>query len=223
MVNLFPKSFLLLSLAADRSVSDLFLTWLEWLRAKQGRQELRLTPRDCYEHFSGFAEECLAKRSIGGWSHIREILRYERAALEVGKFPGAGPAGNVDLCRLHGWRPFRPRNVLIQGFESPVPRIIEDMKKGIFRENYPREETWLVFRQDGNRLEVTEINDFGRDFLDLCDGAATVEEIAGHLFRRYGTNMEYNDFVGNCHEALLGLWEMNLLREVPPEAQLERR
>ena len=70
---------------------------------------------------------------------------------------------------------------------------------------------------------MTEINDFGRDFLGLCDGAATVEEIAGRLFRRYGTNMEYSDFVGNCREALVGLWEKNLLREAPPEAQPERR
>ena len=223
MVNLFPKSFLLLCLAADSSVSELFLNWLEWVKEKEGRQERFLTPRDCYAHFTGFAEEVLTQREIKGWSHIREVLRYEKAALEVGKFPGTGRAGNIDLCQLQGWRPFCPRNVLIQGFETLVPKIIEDMKTGLFLEEYPHEETWLVFRQDENRLEVTEINDFGRDFLGLCDGAATVEEIAGRLFRRYGTDKEYSDFVGNCREALVGLWEMNLLREAPPEALLERR
>jgi radical SAM superfamily enzyme YgiQ (UPF0313 family) len=223
IVNLFPKSFLLLSLAADRSVSALFLNWLEWVRNREGRQELFLTPRDCYEHFTRFAEEVLTEEEIKGWSHIREILRYEKAALEVGKFPETDRAGNIDLCRLEGWRPLCPRNVLIQGFENHVPGIIEDMKTGLFREEYPREETWLVFRQEENRLEVTEINDFGRDFLGLCDGAVTVEEIVERLFRRYGTNMEYSDFAGNCREALVGLWERNLLREAPPEAQPERR
>lgn len=223
IVNLFPKSFLLLSLAADRSVSEIFLDWLEWVRNKEGRQELFLTPRDCYERFTGFVEEVLTQKKIKGWSHIREILRYEKAALEVGKFPGTDRAGNIDLCRLQGWRPLSARNVLILGFENPVPRIIEDMKTGLFRQEYPQEETWLVFRQDKNRLEVTEINDFGKDFLSLCDGAATVEEIAGRLFHQYGTNMEYSDFVGNCREALVGLWEMNLLWEAPPEAQSERR
>jgi radical SAM superfamily enzyme YgiQ (UPF0313 family) len=223
MVNLFPKSFLLLSLAAERSVSELFGTWLEWVRSREGRRELSLTPRDCYEHFTGFAEETLAKDEIRGWDHIREILRYEKAALEVGKFTGTDRAGNADLCGLRGWRPLCARNALIQGFESHVPGIISDMKAGIFRREYPLEETWLVFRQDQNRLEVTEINEFGRDFLGLCDGAATVEEIAEHLFQRYGANMEYGDFVGNCREALVGLWEMNLLREAPPEAQPERR
>ncbi|MEW6665412.1 MAG: radical SAM protein [Thermodesulfobacteriota bacterium] len=223
IVNFFPKSFLLLSLATGRSVSVLFLEWLEWVRSREGRQDLFLAPRDCYEHFTGFAEEALRQREVKGWSHIREILRYEQAALEVGKFPERGRAGNIDLCRLQGWRPLCPRNVLIGGFEKNVPGIVEDMKTGLFREDYPRDETWLVFRQDGNRLEVTEINDFGRDFLGLCDGDSTVEEIAERLFRRYGADMEYSDFVGNCREALVGLWNMNLLREAPPEVQPERR
>lgn len=213
VVNLYPKSFLLLTLASGESVSTLFMEWLNGVRVKEKREGLFLTAPDCYRHFTRFVEDRLQGSFPDGWLHLRDVLDYETAAIEVGKFSGPERTGNIDLYGLKDWRPLRRRNVLVRGFERNVPCIIEDMKAGLFREQYPLEPVWLIFRQSANQLEVTEINEFGKDFLSRCDGSATVAEITGALFAQYGRDMDYGVFAEDCRKALMGLWEMNLLRE----------
>ncbi|MBN1105669.1 MAG: radical SAM protein, partial [Deltaproteobacteria bacterium] len=223
MVNLYPKTFLLLSIAEGRSVSELFLEWMEWVRVRENREGMTLTAPECYRHFPPFVLSVQGGDHAAGWAHLKDVLAYEKAALEAGRFTQAERAGNIDLCRLSNWMPLRRGNVVVRGFERNVPAIIEDMKAGVFRAEYPLDPTWLVFRQEGNQLEVTQINDFGKEFLVLCDGSATVDKITGTLFERYGENMEYRAFEEACREALIGLWEMNLLREAPPGTVQERR
>ena len=213
IVRLYPRSFLLLALTLNCSVSDLFLRWLEWVRVKKGQEETSLTPPDCYRYFPGFAEQILEGGQIEGYSHLGEVVQYETASLDAGKCCRDERTGNVDLYQLREWKPLRKSNVVVRGFERNLPLIIEDMKRGVFEKDYPLSRTWLVFHQEGDQLEVTEINDFGKDFLNLCNGSATVEEIAGALFGQYGKDMDNPAFVEACREALMGLSEMNLLRE----------
>ena len=213
IVNLYPRSFLLLSLALRQSVGDLFLMCLECIQERAGRDQPFLTAPDCYEYFSSFAEGLPGEAHVAGWSHLRDVIRYETAALEAGKFSHDERPGNIDLCQLRGWKPLRRRNVRVQEFERNLPMIIEDLKAGIFKEDYPMERTWLVFHHEADQLEVTEINDFGKDFLNMCDGSATVEEIAGALFQQYGQDMDSGVFVEACREALVGLSGLRLLRE----------
>lgn len=73
-------------------------------------------------------------------------------------------------------------------------------------------ETILVFRQEGNQLDVSEINDFGKDLLDCCDGKTTLREICHRLHGPYGKGLKDEEFYGFCIEALRSLGEMNLVQ-----------
>jgi hypothetical protein len=90
--------------------------------------------------------------------------------------------------------------------------IIHDLKEGIFRESYPVEPTLLVFSAGENGVEVTQINEFGRDLLELCDGSARLEVIARSLYRRHGSGMESDCFFDECRMAMDTLRELELVR-----------
>ena len=92
-----------------------------------------------------------------------------------------------------------------------MPRIIADLKAGRFREHYPEKETFLVFIQRGNQLDVSEINDFGENFLSLCDGQTPLKEICRQLHGPYGADMDFEKFYGLCLEAMQELGRTNLL------------
>ena len=51
------------------------------------------------------------------------------------------------------------------------------------------------------RHKVREINEFGFDFLRLCDGQSTLEEIADQLYPKYGANKDREQFAVICAEA----------------------
>jgi hypothetical protein len=69
----------------------------------------------------------------------------------------------------------------------------------------------LVFKQDDDLLDVSEINSFTRDFLELCNGKKTVEAISEALYERHGQEMAGNDFFDSCVEAIKILGKERLL------------
>jgi len=60
-------------------------------------------------------------------------------------------------------------------------------------------------------LEVTEINDFGSDFLNLCDGKRTLPAISDTLYPRCESGMSPGSFFESCLKAAQVLGRMGLL------------
>ncbi|PLX86662.1 MAG: radical SAM protein [Desulfuromonas sp.] len=218
VVNLYPRSFLLLCLALEISPSVLFGRFLETVRRAGERTEPSLNPADCDRHFGGFAARLLKEAGEEGWAHLAEVVAYESRVLDVARFASSRIACNIDLCRLDRWRPQKPKNVLLAGFRYNLPAIVADLREGRYPRDYPQEPVWLVFRQGEDELEVTEVNDFGRDLLDQCTGEATVDEIAARLYPRYGREMERAEFFAACREAAGDLSELKFLTgDQPPD------
>ncbi len=211
LVNLFPKSFLLLAKILNLSVSRLYGDWLDWLEKQRGRQQPLLTPADCFKFFPEYCRQQRGEQP-GDFQHFEEVLRYENCALEVGKFAAADIPGMIDLCNLQGWRPRCSASSQVADFQYDLPRIVNDLKAEQILPSYPLQATWLVFQQSGSRLEVTEINQFGREFLRLCDGSRTVEEIAEALFADFADGLEFSIFLDECRQALATLTEMGLFK-----------
>ena len=212
MVQFYPKTFLLLSLECEESVSGLFIRWLSWLKRHLKREDFSLSPQDCYLYFREFVSDILEKKGQLTRRHFPDILRYETLAIEVGKFTG-GKKGvfHIDLSRIHQFIPLRNRRVLIEEFDFNLPMVIMDFKAGSFDEEYRPEKTLLVFRQEDDLLHVSEINPFARDFLELCDGRATLEAISKELYSSYGEDMEPKEFLDSCVEGLRILGEKRLV------------
>lgn len=202
MVRLYPKSFLLLSLELHESVSGLFLRWLHWLQGHLGRKELILSPQDCFLHFREFVSDTLTKVGKPARKHFLDVLKYENTALEVGKFGPEKSVFQIDLSRIREFKPIQSEKIIIEKFDFNLPSVILDLKSGIFKETYPDQETLLVFTQDDDLLEVSEINFFVRDFLALSDGKRTVQSISQELRKQYGQDMDPEKFFDGCVEAV---------------------
>jgi radical SAM superfamily enzyme YgiQ (UPF0313 family) len=202
MVRFYPKSFLLLSLELGESVSDLFLRWLYWLQGHLGRRELVLSPQDCFLHFREFASNTLAERGKMIRKHFPDVLKYENTALEVGKFGPEKSVFHIDLGRIREFKPIKSRKIITEKFDFDLPGVILDLKRGNFKESYPEQETLLVFTQDDDLLDVSEINAFVRDFLCLCDGKRSVQDISQELYQQYGQDMKPEKFFNGCVEAV---------------------
>ena len=203
-----------LSMELDKSPSELFLLWMDWLVRRTGKDQPTLLPQDCYQHFADFAHEILKDIDSIRFPHIHDITRYETHALEAGKFDLPENSFHIDLLRIGDFTPRINREIILQGFSFDMPHIIAELKAAIFRESYPKKETFLVFKQEGTQLDVSEINDFGKDFLSLCDGNTTLEEISRKLHAGYGGDMDFEKFHDSCIEALQELGKMNLVE--PP-------
>ncbi|MBW1773822.1 MAG: radical SAM protein [Deltaproteobacteria bacterium] len=214
IVNFYPRTFLLLTMELGGSPSELFLQWMDWLAKRTGRDQPTLLPQDCYAHFVPFVQEMLGDGKTPRFRHIHEVAAYETQALEAGKFDLTESSFHIDLHRIGDFSPQINREIILQGFSFDMPHIIAEMKAAIFRESYPKKETFLVFKQEGNHLDVSEINDFGKDFLSLCDGRLSLDEICRQLHGRYGAEMTYEAFYTICLDALQELGKMNLVE--PP-------
>ena len=216
IVNFYPRSFLLLSMELGMSVSDLFFTWVEWVCKQLGRTEAIFSPRECYEHFELFALEMFGNAGKKVLRHFPEILRYETLALEAGKFEWSESQNSfhIDMSRIDGFRPFRSQKIVFGQFTFCIPDLILDLKAGIYKETYTPEDTFLVFRHENNTLDVRELNEFGRDFLQLCDGKRALQDIARELYNRYGAEdrIDHAKFFNYCVEAVQLLGEMRLLQ-----------
>ncbi len=217
LVNLYPKSLLLLAQALDRSVSELFDDFLSFVAAAEGREELLLNPPECYAHFGPFAAAQLPAPG-GEWHFLPEVVAYETHAIAVARSGPQARTANVDLSGLADWRPVRRPGMLVAAFRHDLPAIFAELKSGRIRPDYPESPTWLVFRQDGGELEVTAVNRFGSDFLALCNGSAKLDEIADRLFPEYGHTMSAEDFRASCREAAERLHVLHLLQADPESA-----
>jgi len=223
IVNFYPRSFLLLCLECGASVSDLFFRWLEWLKATTGRPSLQLSPRDCYRHFPTFLHEILAGRDSIIRTHLPDVARYETLAIEAGRFDASDSSFHIDLNAMSGFKPVRSEKIVIGEFTFNLSDIILDLNDGRFDGTYPQQETFLVFKQEKDRLDVKEINDFGRNFLHLCDGTRTLDNISEELYGRYAACRAHSEFHRACVEAAQVLGQLKMLRFGQSEIDREGR
>lgn len=223
IVQFYPKTFLLLSLELQASVSDLFLNWMQWLKTRLGREEWTLSAKDCYLHFRGFVSDILLRGGKVERAHFPDVMKYENAALEAGKFGPERGVFHMDHAQITALRPLRSRNIIIETFDFDLPSIILDLKRGNFTRTYPARKTWLVFRHEEDLLQVSEINDFAKAFLDLCDGKRTLRHISEELREQYGQDMTPEGFFDLCVEAVQVLGKKMFLASEGTESPLERR
>ena len=211
MVRLYPKSFLLISLEYNTSVSELFVDWLSWINGYLKRDQITLSPRECYLHFRDFVSELRIERGEPERRHFPELLRYENIAIEVARFSDESKFFNIDLQNMKEFKPTADENAIIEEFDFDLPVIILDMKNGNFQESYPTEKTVLIFQQEGDILDVYEINPFVKDFLKSCDGKTDLSAILRQLLKRHGGDMKEEDFFDSCAEGVKSLWEKGLI------------
>ncbi|MGD0399844.1 MAG: radical SAM protein [Syntrophobacteraceae bacterium] len=265
IATLYPRSFFLLSLELNRSILDLFLSFLdrvaeiesihrrgaenaERTKFQQDRQErrsispdsqdleiafsvspanpvnpvkkgpslldrtmprplrlcgerLRLTPQACLAHFSEFASESLARHDILVRDYIPEVVKYETCLLSAGKAGASSSPFHIDPSRIGSIKPLRNEKTLIERFTFDIPSLILELKFGHFPDTCPQRAVFLAFTGAPDGTQVREINEFGFDFLRLCDGLSTLEEIANQLYPKYGIDKDHEQFVVICAEA----------------------
>ncbi len=220
IASLYPRTFMLLSLELDRPLFDLFFLFLDHVERKTGLRSI--TPRECFLSFEGFAAQLLSEKGPPVRSYIPEIARYETCLIDAGKHDVEFSSFVIDLDRMRELRPLLNQKILIERFTFNIPIIILDAKFGRFAETYPKQSTYLIFRQLHGRVDVNEINDFGMDFLRLCDGQRNLENITRELYPRYGTKTGAEEFACMCAEAARALSGLMLLVPGPPADPAQR-
>ncbi len=221
MVNFYAKTCLLLTIGRRKSTSALFFEWLYWLTARLKRDQPTLCPQDCYRHFTTFVHKVLQNKKKGYLKHLPDILKYETLGLEAGKSSVPATGFHIDLNKIQGFTPRKSEGIVIGEFDFEIPLLIRDFKAGIFMKDYQPRETILVFRHEGEQLEVTEINDFGSDFLNLCDGRRTLPAISDALYPCCESGMSPGSFFESCLKAAQVLGRMGLLE--PGDVTVHRR
>ncbi len=207
VVQLFPKSFLLLTRALEASPSRLFGRFRGWCLERGAEQAL--TGNDVFLHFPVFAAQC-REEILRKWGHLGDVLTYEVRAIEAAR-PGSPPrVGNADIPAADPC-PVRSNDILIERFSFDLPHIMNELNDGLVREDYPPAPCILAFQYDQGKLAVTQINKFGYDFLNRCDGERTLEEIARTLFPVYGEGLEMSTFAESCRDAARRLAALRLL------------
>ncbi len=211
MVQLYPKTFMLLSIECSEPVSDLFLRWLGWLKVRLFKAAPGMSARECYVHFTDFVQERLEKNKYAIRPHLKDLLAYETRAIETAEKATPKTPFCLEPNALSTMRPRKNQNFLMKAFDFNIPMIILDLKAGIFDKVYPSQKTLLIFRQEDSTLEVSEINRFTKDFLEECTGKKTLDEICEDLYALHGREMEENEFFKGCAEALKVLGEGGFL------------
>jgi hypothetical protein len=211
MVRFYPKTFSLLSLECQESVSELFMRWLVWVNQELKRGRLTLSPQECYLHFKDFVKGMLNEARGVRMRHLEDILEYEHTALEAGRFLSGKGVFHIDMEKIAGFRPIKSKKIIIREFEFDIPMIILDLKRGEFEKSYAPRKTLLVFRHEQELLDVMEINEFARDFLERCNGKSTLRDISRALCDRYGPGMKTEGFFDSCVEAVQVLGEKGFL------------
>jgi len=222
LVELYPRTTLLLSRALGLPLAGLFADFFARVQASEARKEATLSAADCYRHFPAFAEELMAG-SGPAWGHLPALLAYETSAIEVARFANGEICANIDIYTPREWRPATARNLLPARFDYDLPAILEDLRAGVFRRSYPPASTRLVFRQRGKELEVSAINDFAHDLLELCDGTRTPEQIAARLRPRHGAETAPGQFADLCRQALRQLAALDWVAAVDHQKPGEGR
>src|SRR5208337_3525670 len=174
-------------------------------------ERLRLTPQACLAHFSDFAAESLARHDIVLRDYIPEVVKYETCLIGAGKAGSPPSPFLIDTSRIGDLKPLRNEKILIERFTFDIPSLILEFKCGRFPDNCPRRTVFLAFSPAPHGTQVREINEFGFDFLRLCDGESPLEEIADRLYPKYGANKEREQFAIVCAEAAGTLADLEVL------------
>ncbi len=237
IATLYPRSFFLLSLELKRPTLDLFFGFLDRVaedteRGRHGdgswsghggtrEQDPRpptgklaqrcLTPQACLAHFSDFAAESLARHDILVRDYIPEVVKYETCLLSAGQAGSPPSPFHIDSSRIGGLKPLRNEKILIERFTFDIPSLILEFKCGHFPDNCPRKAVVLAFTQAPGGTQVRQINEFGFDFLRLCDGQSTLEEISDQLYPKYGADKERDEFAVICAQAAGTLADLEVL------------
>ena len=233
IADLYPRSFLLLSLELKRPVVDLFFRFLERIAVIEKKalpepisaerlyadlplseEQVRraLTPEICLARFVDFATEALADDHNLVRDYLFELLKYETYMIRAAQaadsrlFPfRVGPIRERDL------RPLCAGTILIDKFTFDIPEVILHMKFGRFPDSCPQRPVFLAFTKSAGSSMVREINEFGFDFLRLCDGRLLLAEIATNLYPKYGSDVEPERFASMCEEAARTLADLGFL------------
>ncbi|MDD3295432.1 MAG: radical SAM protein, partial [Geobacteraceae bacterium] len=216
VVNLFPRSFLLLTIHLHASVSGLFSDFLRFVARMEEREGYLLTPDDCRRHMPGFAQMRLGAAPESCASHLPEMVLYESTVMEAanannGRLQPTPSVPDWEECPPM-WNP----SAIVREFRYNLPAITVDVREGLFCERYGEERTILVFVPRDKGVDVTEINEFGLNLMQLSDGSSSTEEITRELYSRFGAGLDPEVFRGQCREAVSALGEMALLQPAVP-------
>lgn len=211
VASLYPRSLLLLSMESGLPISEIFCDFLDNVAKITGKKERTLTPWDCYTHFEAFAHKKLSRLNSPNRDYMPELLDYETCLIQAGSMETFGSDLAVDIPRVRGVRPSRNEKVPFRQFTFDIPRLIMDLKSGRVPETCPRRGTWLIFTKIRGEIDIQEINDFGADFLQLCDGQRSLDSIAGELYPTYGAGKTRDEFAVLCAEAAGTLSKLHLL------------
>jgi radical SAM superfamily enzyme YgiQ (UPF0313 family) len=210
IVQFFPKSFFLICREVEESASELFLKCFNWINLRLKRPKFFITPQDIFRYFTDFARGTLEKKSSISMPYIHDILRYEKTALSAARFSHEKPTFSTDFNNIEKLRPLKNRKALLRRFDFELSVIIMHIKEGNLRKHYDRKESYMVFFQDDDILDVSEINRFTHDFLELCDGKNSLLKICESLFFRYGEG-DKGAFFNSCIESVHVLGKLGLL------------
>jgi radical SAM superfamily enzyme YgiQ (UPF0313 family) len=220
---IYPRCFLLLSLELKTPVFDLFFRFLDQVAgignashpgpapSPQTPGRRSLTPEVCLDRFGDFAARSLGKSDALTRDYFFELLKYE-TLLSRSACDESHPSSNqVDTGLMGGFAPLCSRKISIEKFTFDIPGVILQMKFGRFPDACARRTVHLVFSRADDSTQVREINEFGYDFLQLCDGRRSIQEIAATLYPKYGADKERDQFASMCAEAAGALAGLELL------------
>jgi radical SAM superfamily enzyme YgiQ (UPF0313 family) len=211
LASLYPRSFFLLAMELDRPLLDLFFSFLRYIREEKETGDHCLTPANCGSCFEEFATELLRPRRPLTRKFLPELIRYESCLLRLGKTPQPATSFDIDLGNFQHFKPLMNDNILIEQFPFRIPIIILDAQNGAFADHYPEEQTYIIFTMRDRQVEVKEVNDFGADFILLCDGQRSLDTIAQLLYPKYGGETNSDTFVDLCAEAARALVDLSWL------------
>jgi len=235
---LYPRSLLLLSLELNRPIFDLFYGFLDRVGEIEAgvpgeadrlpgpsqpnlpvvglRAKRHLTLQTCLAHFSDFAAESLARVDFPVRKYIPEVIRYETCLLRAGETGSPRSSFYIETSRGHDLRPLKAEKILIEQFTFDIPNLILEFKRGRFPDECAERAVFAAFTRASGGTQVREVNEFGFDFLQLCDGQLTLREITNRLYPKYGANKEREEFAMICAEAAGALADLELLAPFAP-------
>ncbi len=216
IVNLFPRSFLLLAARLRASVSGLFSDFLRFVARMEKREGHLLTPDDCRRHMPGFVPMRLGAAPESRSSHLPEMVFYESTLMEAAGASNGLPRPTPSVPDWEECPPMWNPSAIVREFRYNLPAITGDMREGLFCERYGEERTILVFVPRDKGVDVTEINEFGLYLMQLSDGSSSTEEITRELYSRFGAGTDPEVFRSQCREAISALGEMALLQPAVP-------
>jgi len=212
---LYPRSFFLLSGELNRPARELFFAFIDYISEHNGTGERTLAPHDCRLYFEEFAAGLLQARLPLTRRFLPDIIRYESCLAQSGSATQPASSFGIDLGRLRDLKPIKNGNVVLEQFTFNIPIIMLDTQKGSIADHYPEEKTYLIFTRRDREVDVKEINEFGVDFLRLCDGQRSLIKIARLLYPKYGGETNCEQFADLCAEAAGALADLSWLLPGP--------